>query len=137
MRLYQGRHSVAGIPLGLAGEAPQEGLQEEEVEHGALRTALPQAPVDANASCGAMCGDDVHQGSATEDVQEPDQLPRDPHVAYEKRQRSMQSCVECLGDVKGQDMILLLSTLQPALVQEHRGRRRGTPCVLGRPGTFS
>ena len=51
---------MASIAVSLAGKAPQEGLQEEEVEHGAFRTALPQAPVEANARCGAMCSDDVH-----------------------------------------------------------------------------
>ena len=106
---------MASISLSLAGKAPQEGLQEEEVEHGAFRTALPQAHVEANARCGAMCGDDAHQGSATEGVEEPDDLLWDPYVAYEKRQRSMRGCVECLGDVKGQEMILLVSTRQPAL----------------------
>ena len=36
----------------------------------------------------------------------------------------MRGCVESLGDIKGQDMILLLSPLQLALGQKHRSRRR-------------
>ena len=52
--LYQGRHSVAGIPLGFAGKAPQEGFQEEEVEHGDFGAALPLAPIKALAQGGTI-----------------------------------------------------------------------------------
>ena len=37
----------------------------------------------------------------------------------------MRRCVQCLGHVEGQDVVLLLPALQPALGQEHRGGRRG------------
>ena len=58
----------------------------------------------------------------------------------------MRSRVERLGNIKGQDVILLLFTLQPALGQEYRGSRGGAwhgpklpirsqplNCVPGRP----
>ena len=76
---------MASISLSLAGKAPQEGFQEEEVEHGTLRTALPQASVESNARCGAMRGDDAHHRPAAEGVEEPNELLREPHVAQEER----------------------------------------------------
>ena len=124
IRLHQGRHNVAGIALGFACKASQEGLQEEEVEHGAFRTALPQAPAETNARRGAICGDNAHRGAAAEGMEELAEVFSDPPVAQEKCQRPMRGRVKNLGNIKGQDMILLLSTLQPALGQEHLGRHR-------------
>ena len=92
---------MASISPRLAGKASQERFQEEEVEHGTLRTALPQAPVEPNARRLAVHSDDAHQGPAAEGVEEPDELLRDRHVAQEERQRPMQRCVKCLGNVKG------------------------------------
>ena len=69
---------MASISLSLAGKGPQEGFQKEEVEQGTLRSALPQAPVESNARCGAMPGDDAHQRPTAEGVEEPDELLWDP-----------------------------------------------------------
>ena len=85
LRLHQGRHNMAGISPRLAGKAPQERFQEEEVGHGTLRTALLQAPVEPNARRWAVRSDDAHQRPAAEGVEAPDQLLRDPHVAQEER----------------------------------------------------
>ena len=106
---------MAGISLGFAGKASQEGLQEEEVEHGAFRTALPQASVDTNARRGATWSDNAHRGAAAEGMEVLDELLRNPHVAQEKCQCPMQGRVESLGDIEGQDMILLLFSLQPSV----------------------
>ena len=84
IRLHHGWHSVAGIPLCFAGKASQEGHQEEEVEHGTLRTALPQASVKRNARCGAMRSDNAHCGAAAEGMEELGELLRDPHVVLEE-----------------------------------------------------
>ena len=106
---------MAGIPLGFAGKGSQQGLREEEVEHCAFRTALAQAPVETNARRGAMHSDNAHCGAAAGGMEELHELLRDPHVAQEKCQCLMRGPVESLGDIKDQDMILLLSLLQPAL----------------------
>ena len=123
IRLYQGWHTVAGIPLGFAGKALQKGIQEEEVEHGTFRPALLEASVEADARSGAMRGDDAHRGTAAKGLEELDEFLRDPHVAQEESQCPMRGCVESLGDIKGEDMILLLPPLQSALGQRHRSRR--------------
>ena len=115
----RGGPSVSPAALGCALE------QEEEVEHGTLRIALAQAPVEPNARRWALRSDDEHQRPAAESLEEPDELLQDPHVAQQECQRPMRRCVKCLGHVEGQDVILLLLTLQPALGQEHRGTRRG------------
>ena len=85
---------MASISPRLAGETPQERLQKEEVEYSALRTALPQAPVESYARRRAVRCDDAHQRPAAEGVQEPDELLRDTHVAQEERQRSVRRCVK-------------------------------------------
>ena len=85
VRLQQRRHGMASISLSIARKAPQEGFQEEEVEHGTLRTALPQALVESNARRGAMRSDDAHHRPAPEGMEEPEELLRDPHVAQEER----------------------------------------------------
>ena len=48
----------------------------------------------------------------------------DVHVAHEESQCPMRGGVEGLGDIKGQDIILLLPPLQSALCREHRCCRR-------------
>ena len=96
LRLHQGRPSMAIISPRLAGKPPQERFQEEEVEHSALRTALPQAPVEPNARRLAVRSDSAHQRPAAEAVDEPDELLRDSLVAQEERQRPMRRCVKCL-----------------------------------------
>ena len=100
MRLHQGRHSMASISPRLAGKAPQERFQEEEVEHGTLRTALPQAPVAPNARCWAVRSDDAHQRPAAEGLEEPDELLRDPHLTQEERQRPMRLVSNALDTSK-------------------------------------
>ena len=55
---------MVSISPRFAGKAPQESFEEEEVEHGTLRTALPQAPVGPDARCWAMRTDDVHKRPA-------------------------------------------------------------------------
>ena len=55
------------------------------MEHSALRTALPQAPVELNARRRAVRSDDAHQRPAAEGVEEADELFRDSHVAQEER----------------------------------------------------
>ena len=122
--LYQGWHSLAGIPLGFAGKASQKGHEEKDEEHGPFRTARPQAPMEADTRSGAMRGDDAHCGTAAKGLEDLDELLRNPHVAQEESQCPMRGCVEALGDMKGQDMILLPSPLQSALGQKHRSRRR-------------
>ena len=132
---------MASISPRFAGKPPEERFQEEEVEHGTLHTALPQAPVEPNARRWAGRSDDAHQRPAAEGVEEPDELLRDPHVAQEKRQRPMRRCVKCLGYVEGQDVILLLLTLQPgtpgqppwSLAWPRIASPQQTPCVPGRP----
>ena len=94
VRLHQGWHRMASISPRLAGEAPQERLQEEEVEHSALRTALPQAPVEPNARRWAVRGDNAHHRPAAKGVEEPDELLGDSHVAQEERQRPVRRCVK-------------------------------------------
>ena len=115
---------MAGIPLGFAGKAPQEGFQEEEVEHGAFRVALPQTSMEADARGGTMRCDNPHYGAAAKGMEELYKLLRDPNVAQEESQCPMWGGVEGFGDTKGQDMILLLSPLPSALRQKHRGCRR-------------
>ena len=80
-RLYQGRHTVARIPSGFAGKAPQEGLQEEELGYGAFRAALPKASVEADARSGAMCGDNAHHVAVAKGMKELNELLQAPHVA--------------------------------------------------------
>ena len=85
---------MARISPRLAGKAPQESFQEEEVEHGALRAALPQAPQEPNARRWAVRSEDAHKRPAAEGVEEPDELLRDPHVAQEERQRPIRRGVK-------------------------------------------
>ena len=105
---------MAGIPLDFVGKAPQEWFQEEEVEHGTFRAALSQASIEANARGGTMRCDNAHCGAATKGMEKLCKLLRDPHVAQEESQSPMRGGVEGLGDIKGQDMILLLSPLRCA-----------------------
>ena len=110
-------------PSAFARKAPQKGLQEEEVEHGTFRTALPQASGKMDTPSGVMRGDDAHFGAAAKGLEELDELLRGPHVAQEESWCRMRGCVEGLGDIQGQNMILLLSPLQSALCQKHWSRR--------------
>ena len=112
---------MAGIPLASAGKAPQEGLQEEEVEHSAFRATLPQATMEADARGGAVRCENAHCGATTEGMAELDELLQDPHVAQEEGESPMWGGVESLGNIKDQDAILLVTPLQSALCQEHRG----------------
>ena len=81
MRLHHGWYNMVSLAMSLANKASQQGLQEDEVEHGTFRAALPRAPVEADARHGAMCGDGAHRGAATEGVEELDELLWDRHVA--------------------------------------------------------
>ena len=68
-----------------------------------------------------MHSGNAHCGGTTEGVEELNELLWDPHVAREEGQSPMRGGVESLGDIKGQDVVLFLTSLKPALCQEYRG----------------
>ena len=70
-----------------------------------------------------MRADDAHYGAAAKGLEELDELLRDSHVAPEESQCPMRSCFDGVGDIQGQDMILLVSPLQCALGHKHWSRR--------------
>ena len=80
--------------------------------------------MDADARGGAVRGDNAHCGAAIEGMEELDELLRNLHVAQEESQSPMRRNVERLGDMKGRDVILLLTPLQSTLCHEQWGCRR-------------
>ena len=74
---------------------------------------------------GAVRRDNAQCGATPEGMKVLDKLLRDPHVAPEESHCPVRGNIESLGNIEGQDMILLLTPLQPTVSCEHQGYRRG------------
>ena len=72
----------------------------------------------------AVCSDNAHCRATLEGVEELDELLRDLHVAQEESLRAIWRVVKGLVDIKGQDVIRLLTSLKPMLRQEYRAGYR-------------
>ena len=69
---------------------------------------------------GGLRGDNADRGATSECMEELDELLENPNVPQQEIQGPLQGGVEGLGDIKDQDVILLLTELPLALCQEHR-----------------
>ena len=73
------------VPLG-----PEQGLQEERVQQGALGVALPDAAQHVDGLCQPVRGDDVQPGTRVEEEQEVDDLRRHGEVAQDQVEGAVQ-----------------------------------------------
>ena len=72
---------------------------------------MAYAPLEWDAWGGTVRCNNAHHGAAAKGMEEVYKLLQDPHVAHEESQSPVRGGVEGLGDIKGFDMILLLSPL--------------------------
>ena len=121
---------MASIPLGFAGKAPQEGFQEEEVEHGAFCAALRQASMEADARGGTMRFGNAHCGAAANEMEELYKLLRDPHVAQEESQRRKALYAKRLVSLPAFERLSGPTSIEVYLTSG--SRYRTTPCGTSR-----
>ena len=81
---------------------PEQGLQEERVQQGALRVALPDAAQHVDWP---VCGDDAQPGAGVEEEQEVDDLQRHGEVAQDEVEGAVRGGVEGLAGVEGENVV--------------------------------
>ena len=88
------------VPLG-----PEQGLQEERVQQGALGVPLPDTAQHLDELCQPVRGDDAQPGARVEEEQEVDDLRRHGEVAQVEVEGPVRGGVEDLAGVEGEDVV--------------------------------
>ena len=84
---------------------PEQGLQEERVQQGALGVALPDAAQHVDRLREPVCGDDVQPGARVEEEQEVDDLRQHGGVAQDEVEGAVRGGVEGLAGVEGENVV--------------------------------
>ena len=88
------------MPLG-----PQSGLQEERLQQGVFRAALPDAAQHVDGLCHPVRGDDAQPGTCVEEQQEVDDLRRHGKVAQDEVEGAVRGGVEGVAGVDGEGVV--------------------------------
>ena len=85
---------VQAVPL-----RPEQGLQEERLQQGALGVALPDATQHVDGLRWPVCGEDAQPGARVEEEQEVDDLWRHGEVEQDEVEGAVRGGVEGLAGV--------------------------------------
>ena len=84
---------------------PEQQLQDERAQQGALGVALPDAAQHVDRLRWPVCGDDAQPGARVEKEQEVDDLRRHGEVAQDEVEGAVRGSVEGLAGVEGENLV--------------------------------